>query len=56
VKTRIQVVAREQAVLTPIELAIDDMQKKTEELHCATQHEPPDAKMLQMVLQVRGCL
>ncbi|OWA50965.1 Dedicator of cytokinesis protein 7 [Hypsibius exemplaris] len=54
VKTRIQVIAREQSVLTPIELAIDDMQKKTEELHCATKHEPPDAKMLQMVLQ--GCI
>ena len=51
VKTRIQVIGREQTVLTPIELAIDDMQKKTEELHAATILEPPDAKMLQMVLQ-----
>ncbi|XP_055333628.1 dedicator of cytokinesis protein 7-like isoform X2 [Paramacrobiotus metropolitanus] len=54
VKTRIQVIAREQSVLTPIELAIEDIQKKTEELHAAIKQEPSDAKMLQMVLQ--GCI
>uniref|UniRef100_A0A5F8G270 DOCKER domain-containing protein n=1 Tax=Monodelphis domestica TaxID=13616 RepID=A0A5F8G270_MONDO len=32
-------------------VAIEDMQKKTRELAFATEQEPPDAKMLQMVLQ-----
>lgn len=40
-----------QTVLTPVEVAIEDMQKKTRELAFATEQEPPDAKMLQMVLQ-----
>jgi hypothetical protein len=38
-------------VLTPVEVAIEDMQKKTRELAFATEQDPPDAKMLQMVLQ-----
>uniref|UniRef100_A0A3Q3MR76 Dedicator of cytokinesis 8 n=1 Tax=Labrus bergylta TaxID=56723 RepID=A0A3Q3MR76_9LABR len=38
-------------VLTPIEVAIEDMQKKTRELAVATHREQPDAKMLQMLLQ-----
>ncbi|KAJ8930196.1 hypothetical protein NQ314_017036 [Rhamnusium bicolor] len=54
VKTRIQVVARSQITLTPIEVAIEDIQKKTTELANATQQEPPDPKILQMVLQ--GCI
>ncbi|XP_021924154.1 dedicator of cytokinesis protein 6 isoform X3 [Zootermopsis nevadensis] len=54
VKTRIQVIDRKQIVLTPIEVAIEDMQKKTMELSQATQQEPPDPKILQMVLQ--GCI
>ncbi|KAJ8913567.1 hypothetical protein NQ315_017118 [Exocentrus adspersus] len=54
VKTRIQVVSRSQITLTPIEVAIEDIQKKTAELANATQQEPPDPKMLQMVLQ--GCI
>ncbi|XP_059491152.1 dedicator of cytokinesis protein 7 isoform X2 [Neocloeon triangulifer] len=54
VKTRIQVVDRRQVVLSPIEVAIEDMQKKTQELAQATNQEPPDPKMLQMVLQ--GCI
>lgn len=37
--------------LTPIEVAIEDMQKKTHELAIATHKEKPDPKMLQMVLQ-----
>lgn len=37
--------------LTPIEVAIEDMQKKTRELAVATHREKPDAKMLQMLLQ-----
>ncbi|EFO23679.1 hypothetical protein LOAG_04806 [Loa loa] len=54
VKTRLQVVSREQIILTPIEVAIEDVQKRTRELAAATAQDPPDAKMLQMVLQ--GCI
>lgn len=54
VKTRIQVVHRKQIVLTPIEVAIEDIQKKTAELAQSTQQDPPDPKILQMVLQ--GCI
>ena len=43
-----------QIILTPIEVAIEDVQKKTKELNIALLQEPPDAKMLQMVLQ--GCI
>ncbi|XP_039729079.1 dedicator of cytokinesis protein 6 isoform X4 [Pteropus medius] len=51
IKTRIHVCHREETVLTPVEVAIEDMQKKTRELAFATEQDPPDAKMLQMVLQ-----
>ncbi|XP_040585899.1 dedicator of cytokinesis protein 6 isoform X2 [Mesocricetus auratus] len=51
IKTRIRVCHREEMVLTPVEVAIEDMQKKTRELAFATEQDPPDAKMLQMVLQ-----
>lgn len=45
---------REQKTLTPIEVATEDLQKKTRELCAATKIEPADAKMLQMLLQ--GCI
>uniref|UniRef100_A0A8C5CC66 Dedicator of cytokinesis 8 n=1 Tax=Gadus morhua TaxID=8049 RepID=A0A8C5CC66_GADMO len=51
VKTRINVIQKEEFVLTPIEVAIEDMQKKTRELAVATHREQPDPKMLQMLLQ-----
>ncbi|XP_063042281.1 dedicator of cytokinesis protein 8 [Engraulis encrasicolus] len=51
VKTRIHVIQKDEFDLTPIEVAIEDMQKKTRELAVATHREQPDAKMLQMVLQ-----
>ncbi|KAJ2944480.1 hypothetical protein O0L34_g3827 [Tuta absoluta] len=54
VKTRIQVVQRTQIILSPIEVAIEDIQKKIHELAAATSQEPPDPKMLQMVIQ--GCI
>ncbi|XP_026681191.1 dedicator of cytokinesis protein 7 isoform X2 [Diaphorina citri] len=54
VKTRIQVVDRKQIILTPIEVAIEDIQKKTQELSNSIRQEPPDPKILQMVLQ--GCI
>jgi len=37
-----------------MEVAIEDMQKKTQELAFATNQDPADPKMLQMVLQ--GCV
>uniref|UniRef100_A0A8C5S4T7 DOCKER domain-containing protein n=1 Tax=Laticauda laticaudata TaxID=8630 RepID=A0A8C5S4T7_LATLA len=54
IKTRINVIHKEEIILIPIEVAIEDMQKKTQELAFATHQEPADAKMLQMVLQ--GCV
>ncbi|XP_077456010.1 dedicator of cytokinesis protein 8 isoform X3 [Stigmatopora argus] len=51
VKTRINVIQKEEFDLTPIEVAIEDMQKKTRELAVATHREQPDAVMLQMLLQ-----
>ncbi|XP_054707332.1 dedicator of cytokinesis protein 7-like [Uloborus diversus] len=54
VKTRIQVVERQQIVLTPIEVAIEDIKKKNQELAAATSQDPADPKILQMVLQ--GCI
>uniref|UniRef100_A0A8C4QN86 DOCKER domain-containing protein n=1 Tax=Eptatretus burgeri TaxID=7764 RepID=A0A8C4QN86_EPTBU len=51
VKTRINVVHKEENVLSPIEVAIEDMQNKTQELVFATNRDPPDPKRLQMVLQ-----
>lgn len=54
VKTRVSVQDRQQLVLSPIEVAIEDVQKKSNELELATSNEPVDAKILQMVLQ--GCV
>ncbi|XP_063863721.1 dedicator of cytokinesis protein 7-like isoform X4 [Scylla paramamosain] len=54
VKTRIQVADRMSWVLTPIEVAIEDIQKRTRELSSAINQDPPDHKILQMVLQ--GCI
>lgn len=43
-----------QITLTPIQVAIEDIQKKINELKAAVLQEPPDKKILQMVLQ--GCV
>eukprot|EP00063_Salmo_salar_P084945 XP_014059780.1 PREDICTED: dedicator of cytokinesis protein 7-like isoform X4 [Salmo salar] len=51
IKTRVNVIHKEEIILVPMEVAIEDMQKKTQELAFATHQEPADAKMLQMVLQ-----
>ncbi|KAM5256423.1 dedicator of cytokinesis protein 7 [Ctenodactylus gundi] len=51
IKTRVNVLHKEEIILTPIEVAIEDMQKKTQELAFATHQDPADPKMLQMVLQ-----
>lgn len=54
VKTRIQVIHRKEIILEPVEVAIEDIQKKIVELATATNQEPADPKILQMVLQ--GCI
>ncbi|KAJ3598731.1 hypothetical protein NHX12_000674 [Muraenolepis orangiensis] len=54
IKTRVNVLHKEEIILVPMEVAIEDMQKKTQELAFATHQEPSDSKMLQMVLQ--GCV
>ncbi|XP_059061813.1 dedicator of cytokinesis protein 7 [Achroia grisella] len=53
-KTRLHVVHRTQLVLAPLEVAIEDIQKKINELAAATNQEPADPKILQMVVQ--GCI
>jgi hypothetical protein len=54
VKTRIPVIDKQQITLGPVEVAIEDLQKKIDELKNATNQEPSDPKILQMVLQ--GCV
>lgn len=48
VKTRLQVINRQTIILEPIEVAIEDIQKKTAELASATHQEPADPKILQV--------
>jgi hypothetical protein len=45
---------KQQVVLTPVEVAVEDIQKKIDELRQAITQEPSDPKILQMVLQ--GCV
>jgi dedicator of cytokinesis protein 6/7/8 len=54
VKTRLRVIKREQWVLAPIEVALEDVQKRSRELGWAMAARPIDVKMLQMILQ--GCI
>ncbi|XP_070194616.1 dedicator of cytokinesis protein 7-like isoform X3 [Littorina saxatilis] len=54
IKTRLTVVERHQVILSPVEVAIEDIMKKTRELAIALYTEPLDTKILQMVLQ--GCI
>ncbi|GFO00545.1 dedicator of cytokinesis protein 7 [Plakobranchus ocellatus] len=54
IKTRVNVIERKQVILSPVEVAIEDLQKKTRELASAMSQDPPDSKILQMVLQ--GCI
>ncbi|XP_032903041.1 dedicator of cytokinesis protein 7-like isoform X1 [Amblyraja radiata] len=51
IKTRINVIEKQEMNLRPIEAVIEDMQKKTQELAKATSENPPNLKLLQMVLQ-----
>lgn len=54
VKTRINVIDRQVITLTPIEVAIDDVLKKTNELAAVIYQPNCDSKILQMLLQ--GCV
>ena len=51
-KTRINVIDREFHVLTPIEVALEDIQKKVSQLVNEINRDPCDTRMLQLVLQV----
>ncbi|XP_067872530.1 dedicator of cytokinesis protein 7-like isoform X2 [Heterodontus francisci] len=51
IKTRINIIEKQEISLRPIEAVIEDMQKKTHELAQATSESPPNMKILQMVLQ-----
>lgn len=53
-KTRIRVQSRQTIVMGPIEVALEDLRKKTDELARSVRQHPADPKMLQMVLQ--GCI
>ncbi|EDV29620.1 uncharacterized protein TRIADDRAFT_18599, partial [Trichoplax adhaerens] len=53
IKKRLLVVQREQFELTPVEVAIDEMQNKISQLYEVIR-DPPDMKKLQLVLQ--GCV
>ena len=50
VKTRIRVIEREEFVLKPVEVAINDMEEKIGNIHSALKQQPVDMKYLQMQL------
>ncbi|VEL11546.1 unnamed protein product [Protopolystoma xenopodis] len=52
IKTRLPVVSRENFVLCPVEVALEDVQRRLDQLNTALANQPPDAKFLQMVLQM----
>nr|CAB3239426.1 dedicator of cytokinesis protein 7 [Phallusia mammillata] len=51
IKTRISVIKRWEAILTPLESACEDVKKKTMQLLKAVNMSPPDVRMLQVNLQ-----
>eukprot|EP00123_Amoebidium_parasiticum_P017601 comp23911_c1_seq1/m.42132 comp23911_c1_seq1/g.42132 ORF comp23911_c1_seq1/g.42132 comp23911_c1_seq1/m.42132 type:complete len:1683 (-) comp23911_c1_seq1:637-5685(-) len=51
VKKRVLVVSHEEIVLTPIEVAIEEVSRKCRELQAAVTTKPTNVKMLQLVLQ-----
>ncbi|CAH8573632.1 unnamed protein product [Schistosoma curassoni] len=53
-KTRLLVVSTESHTLTPIEVALEDITHRVEQLDRVLTTEPPDVKYLQMLLQ--GCI
>lgn len=54
-KTRLLVVSTESHTLTPIEVALEDITHRVEQLDRVLTTEPPDVKYLQMLLQVGCC-
>ncbi|KAI0985915.1 hypothetical protein GJ496_009243 [Pomphorhynchus laevis] len=54
ITSRVAVIRKEYIILTPIEAAIEDMKVQIDRLSAAIREDPPDAKMLQMVLE--GCI
>lgn len=50
--TRLPVIARQELVLSPIEVALEDVTRRNQQLSMAIHADPPDAKFLQMVIQV----
>lgn len=52
VKKRLRIVAKEECELTPIEVALDEMRQRVSELEEVVFTQPPDAKKLQLKLQV----
>ncbi|CAH8553752.1 unnamed protein product [Heterobilharzia americana] len=53
-KTRLLVVSSESHTLTPIEVALEDVTRRVEQLDRVLATDPPDVKYLQMILQ--GCI
>ncbi|VDN11032.1 unnamed protein product [Dibothriocephalus latus] len=54
ITTRVEIVAHEDVVLSPVEVALRDVLKRNQQLTQALAVRPLDAKFLQMVLQ--GCV
>ncbi|VDM02201.1 unnamed protein product [Schistocephalus solidus] len=52
--TRVEIIAHEDVVLSPVEVALQDVIQRNQQLTRALAVRPPDAKFLQMVLQ--GCV
>ncbi|KAK4470454.1 hypothetical protein MN116_006006 [Schistosoma mekongi] len=53
-KTRLLVVSTESHIVTPIEVALEDVTRRVEQLDRVLATHPPDVKYLQMILQ--GCI
>ena len=52
---RLPVINQREIVLSPIEVALEDVAKRNQQLSAAIHTDPPDTKFLQMVIQV-SCL
>nr|CDS28280.1 dedicator of cytokinesis protein [Hymenolepis microstoma] len=52
--TRLPVISRKELILSPIEVALEDVAKRNQQLAVAINTNPPDAKFLQMAIQ--GCV
>ncbi|VDN99978.1 unnamed protein product [Rodentolepis nana] len=54
--TRLPVISRKELILSPIEVALEDVAKRNQQLAVAINTDPPDAKFLQMAIQVSPLL